>query len=96
MERNWQDGHQEIDLIILDQKTIAFVEVKGATSDRFGHPAEKINKKKRSNLIKAAQKYIEKSNFAGHDFRFDLVTIIGPKLEYYKDAFWDEQSDQTP
>jgi len=92
LERNWQAGHQEIDLIGRDKNTIVFVEVKGSRTNQFGHPAEKVDSQKRRNLIKAAEKYIIDKNFSGYDFRFDLVTFLGEKLEYYCDAFWDGYS----
>ncbi len=89
LERNWQAGHQEIDLIAREDQTIVFVEVKGSRTDRFGHPAEKIDSRKRRNLIKAAEKYMLDKELSGYDVRFDLITFLGEKLEYYRDAFWD-------
>lgn len=90
LERNWQAGHREIDLIARDGSAIAFIEVKGAKSDSYGHPAEKMTPRKKKNLIQAAEKYIIQSNLTGFDIRFDLITILDEKLEYYRDAFWGE------
>jgi putative endonuclease len=90
IERNWQAGHQEIDLIAVDKNTIAFIEVKGSRNENFGHPAERLGRRKRQNLIKAATRYVIEKNLSGYDLRYDLVAIIGDRIEYYPDAFWDE------
>lgn len=87
LERNWQAGHREIDLIALKDNTVIFIEVKAAISRAFGHPIEKVNRSKRDNLIKAARDFIERKNFRGCDFQFDVITFYEGCLEHYKDAF---------
>ena len=87
LERNWRTGHLEIDLIAVRDNTIIFVEVKSSQSDKFGHPSERINPKKKNNLYRAAQEYIIGKNLEKHDFRFDAITFWKGKLEYYPDAF---------
>jgi putative endonuclease len=87
LERNWRTGHLEIDVIAAKDKTIIFVEVKSSQSDKFGHPSERINPKKKNNLYRAAQNYIIDKNLDGYDFRFDAITFWKGKLEYYPDAF---------
>lgn len=90
IEKNWQAGHKEIDLIARKGKTIIFVEVKGTISNEFGHPSEKVDQRKRANLIEAAEKYISTNDFPGCDFRFDLITFFDGQLEYYPNAFQRE------
>ena len=87
LENNWQAGHKEIDLIVKKDKTIVFVEVKGSVSKKYGHPSEKVDKRKRANLISAAQQYIIAKNFTDNDFRFDIITFLNGKLEHYPNAF---------
>lgn len=86
-DRNWRAGHREIDLIAVKDQTIIFVEVKGARSKRFGHPGERVNRRKRGFLSEAAQQYIIEKNLTGYDFRFDLITFVNGELEYFPDAF---------
>lgn len=93
LNRNYQAGHKEIDLIIRQGNVIAFVEVKAAKSKSMGHPAERVTKKKRNNLIKAAQQYMTENDLTGADLRFDVVTFLDGKIEYYPDAFSIDQSD---
>lgn len=92
LARNWQAGHKEIDLIMADGDTVVFVEVKGSRSGKYGHPAEKVNARKRANLIAAARQYIASSTIKNAGYRFDLITVYRGELEYYPDAF---QSDVT-
>ena len=87
LERNWQASHKEIDLIARKGNTITFVEVKGACSSQFGHPAEKVDRRKQMNLVVAAEKYIAENDLHGYDFQIDLITIFEGRLEHYPNAF---------
>ena len=55
VERNWRTGHKEIDLIIQKDNLLVFVEVKSAYTKKFGHPSERVDKKKISNITNCAQ-----------------------------------------
>jgi putative endonuclease len=87
LERNWRKGHKEIDLIVRKGDLIAFVEVKSSLTARFGHPVERVDRKKIENLTQCAREYIAAANLTGVDFRFDIVTYQNGKLEHYPDAF---------
>ena len=87
LERNWQAGHKEIDIVAVKENLVAFVEVKGSRSGEYGHPSERVDHRKRENLIQAAQQYIIEHELIGFDFRFDLITFFEGKLEHYPDAF---------
>jgi putative endonuclease len=90
LERNWNAGHKEIDIIAIKDKTIVFVEVKSSRNLNFGHPSERVDKKKRDNLINAAEQYIIDKNLKNCDFRFDLITFLDGKLEHYPNAWQKE------
>ena len=87
LERNYRAGHKEIDLIARKGSTVVFVEVKGSRTERFGHPAERVDRKKQNNLIAAAEKYIIEKDFNDCDFRFDLIAFHSGRLEYFPGAF---------
>ncbi len=91
LERNWQAGQKEIDLIVRKGNEIAFVEVKSVASTKFGHPAQRVDKRKISNLTEAARRYQIEKEIDGCDLRFDVVTFIDGQLEYFPNAF--EASD---
>lgn len=90
IEKNWMVGHKEIDLIAIKDKTVVFVEVKSSRNLKYGHPSERVDKKKRDNLIIAAEQYIIAKDFDGYDFRFDLITFLEGKMEHYPNAFQKE------
>lgn len=87
LERNWQAGQKEIDLIVRKGNDIAFVEVKSAGSTRFGHPAQRVDRKKISNLTAAARRYQIDKKIESCNLRFDVVTFINGQLEYFPNAF---------
>jgi putative endonuclease len=91
LERNWRAGRKEIDLIVKQGRVVAFVEVKAARTAKFGHPVEKVNEKKQRHLTQAARRYLSEREIPDTDFRFDVVTFVGGKLEHYPGAF--EASD---
>ncbi|MCM2272359.1 MAG: YraN family protein [candidate division Zixibacteria bacterium] len=87
IERNWQAGHKEIDLIARKPGQIVFVEVKGSRSNAFGHPAEWVGPRKQQKLIEAAQIYLERNRITGQDVRFDVICFMNGVLEYFPSAF---------
>ncbi len=91
LERNYRFGHKEIDIIGKDGNTIVFVEVKAGRSKEFGSPEERVNLRKQKSMIEVAQDYIQSSNIADYDFRFDVVAIefekTDKRIEHIKNAF---------
>ena len=87
IERNWHDGPREIDLIVSKDNLIVFVEVKSASSRKFGHPVERVDKRKVHNIVRAAQRYLVDEDIHHYDLRFDVVTFIDGQLEHFPDAF---------
>jgi len=87
LERNWQDGHREIDLIVRHDNLIVFVEVKSSSTGKFGHPAERVDKRKIANLTKAAYQYLNEKAIDDCDLRFDVVTFFDGQLEHFPNAF---------
>jgi putative endonuclease len=93
LHRNYHAGHKEIDLIVQKGDVVVFVEVKSARSKSLGHPAERVTKKKRNNLILAAQQFLIEKNITENDLRFDVVTFLGGKIEHYPSAFGAFEDD---
>lgn len=91
LERNWRAGHKEIDLIVRNDRLVVFVEVKSASTAKFGHPAERVDSKKVHNLTVAAQQYIIANDLHDVDLRFDVVTFSNGQLEHFPDAFPAEE-----
>jgi putative endonuclease len=93
LHRNYHAGHKEIDLIVQKGNIVVFVEVKSAKSKSMGHPAERVTKKKRNNLILAAQQFLIEKNITENDLRFDVVTFLGGKIEHFPSAFTADENN---
>jgi putative endonuclease len=87
LDHHWQAGRKEIDLVVKKGALLAFVEVKSASSRKFGHPAERVDRRKISNLTQAAQKYVADKSITGCDLRFDVVSFVDGVLEHFPGAF---------
>lgn len=87
LHRNWRTGRLEVDLIVRSDDLIVFVEVKSASNRKFGHPAERVDHRKIKNLTRAAQQYLIDKNIENCDVRFDVITFVDGKLEYFPGAF---------
>lgn len=92
LEMNWRIDHYEVDLILISEDQIVFVEVKYRTSEDYGDPSEAVHYNKRRNLIKAAHLYLVK-NHISLDPRFDIVAITekenaSPNIIHFEEAFY--------
>ncbi len=87
VERNWQASHLEIDLIVRKDDLVVFVEVKSSSGMKFGHPVEKVDRRKTINLTKAARQFVIERDISGCDLRFDVVTFVNGELEHFPGAF---------
>lgn len=79
----------EIDLIMRDQNTWVFVEVRYRRNANFGGAAASVTHSKRQRLLRAAAFWLAQHN-ASLDTsacRFDVLAITGSQLEWLPDAF---------
>ncbi len=91
--RNYRCKAGEIDLIMLDKKTLVFIEVRYRKSKRYGGSVESIDINKQQRIMTTATRYLQ-SKKLDQQCRFDVVLIDGmvekPKLNWIKDAFREE------
>ena len=96
IERNFYARSGEIDIIARDGEYICFVEVRLRKTNSLAAPAETIDFRKRSKIIKTAELYAQQKKLFDEPLRFDAVLInadeIGGKLvniktEVIKNAF---------
>lgn len=97
LHRNWRQGRTEIDLIVRDGQTIAFVEVKTRRLGPAGTPAAAVSASKRRKLARAAAGWIAKRPWEGREFRFDILEVTNvpggaPLIEHLPDAFRSDES----
>jgi len=91
--RNVRFRRGEIDIVAFDGGTLAFVEVKYRSSERFGSPGETVDERKRARLRRAAASFLSRAFPDGPPppVRFDVAMVTrGPDgfaVEIVRDAF---------
>ena len=92
-DRNWRDGHRDLDIVALneDQTTMVLVEVKTRTSAELQVPETAVDKKKIRSIANAAHRYLKQSD-ADYDVRFDIISVTGTdhsnvKIDHIINAF---------
>jgi putative endonuclease len=89
--RNYRCRHGEIDLIMRDGRTIAFVEVRLRSRIDYGTGAESVDTRKQTRLISSAEHYLQRHATVLAKCRFDVVSILERcethRLEWIRNAF---------
>ncbi len=89
-ERNYRCKVGEIDLIMLEQSILVFVEVRYRKNQRYGGSLESIDTRKQQRIFLTAEHYLQSHQCASQS-RFDVVLISGatnnPTLRWIPDAF---------
>lgn len=83
--RNFHCKMGEIDLIMREQQTLVFVEVRKRAPGRFGTAADSVTHAKQHKLMLAAQLYLQRFATAPR-CRFDVIAIDGSQLSWIKNA----------
>ena len=97
LTRNYRCRHGEIDLIMLEGKTLVFVEVRHRRNALHGSAVESVTVHKQRKLLRAAATYIARNPVCvSQPMRFDLVTLDGapPAIVWRKNAITDEMENQ--
>jgi putative endonuclease len=88
LARNWRRREGEIDLIVRHGAVYVFVEVKTRSTDTFGVPAEAVTREKQTRLRHLAARWLrEDAPGPAREIRFDVVSILGGKIEVLEGAF---------
>lgn len=87
-ERNFRAKTGEIDIIAKKDGYTIFVEVKYRKNISKGYPREAVNDFKQNQIKRTATVYLMKHNLMDSNIRFDVIEIIGTKVEHIKNAFW--------
>ncbi len=83
VEQNFSCRWGEIDLILRDQETLVFVEVRQRSSARFGGAAASVSAGKQAKLWRTAEVYLQRIRRIPV-CRFDLIAIDGDQLEWMR------------
>lgn len=93
LERNFSSRFGEIDLIMEDEKTVVFVEVKYRYSSDHGSGAEAVTFHKQGRISRTAAWYLAKNPHRAEQIcRFDVISMNPQKtdkgIDWIKSAFY--------
>jgi putative endonuclease len=92
VQKNFNCKVGEIDLIMQDNQTLVFIEVKYRKNEDWGSATGSVTKSKQKKIIKTAQLFLlQNKKYKDWNCRFDVVSIQGEKdraeTSWIKDAF---------
>ena len=87
----FRSGHRDLDLVMRRAGEVAFVEVKARRGAEFGGPVEAVHARKRRELTKSAQVWVDRFGAPGMTYRFDVVGVLisgtHVRVRHIADAF---------
>ena len=87
--QNYSSRFGEIDLIMLDQDSICFIEVKFRKDNRYGGAISAISTSKQQKIIKTATFFISKNPQLAHNgIRFDALLLQPGDATQETDINW--------
>lgn len=92
VDSNYRCRFGEIDLIMLDQEILVFIEVRLRSSANFGGAASSVTHKKQQKIITTASHFLmQNKKYRQYHCRFDVIAFESSTAEncplWYKDAF---------
>jgi len=75
LDRNWRSVRCEVDIIAIRQGIYHFIEVKSGTSLLYGHPEERVSRKKIGNLMRAALAWRLRFAEPGKRVQYDVLSV---------------------
>jgi len=90
IEKNYACRLGELDLIMLQDTKLIFVEVKYRKSAQYGYASEAVDLRKQRKIILSAQNFLQQHpQFSDMECRFDVVSFTGSEQqpEWLRDAF---------
>ena len=91
VEQNYRCAAGELDMVMLDNRELVFVEVRYRGSERFGGAARSVDAGKQRKLRRAGESFLQ--TYAGPftGCRFDVVAVTGAapgyRMDWISDAF---------
>lgn len=86
IEQNYRCKNGEIDLIMQDDQTLVFVEVRYRSHGGFGSAAESVTPVKQRKLLRTAAHYLQRQNTLP-PCRFDIIGMDGDgRIKWLRNA----------
>jgi len=90
-DKNYHCRYGEIDLIMWDQDSLVFIEVRYRKSSLFGGALESVDRRKQEKLTRSAQHFLIQTKHNSSPCRFDILCLDGdlnkPNYQWVKNAF---------
>lgn len=87
LKTNFTTKIGEIDIIAKDKNYIVFVEVKSRETLAFGRPSEAVDAHKQYQIRGTAQMYLMFTHQNDANCRFDVLEVVGDKINHIENAF---------
>ncbi len=87
IECNYSNLIGEIDIIAKQKEYFVFIEVKARGTYAFGRPCEAVTPYKQNKIRKVAQIYIKQHRIFNAPCRFDVIEVLGEKINHIENAF---------
>ena len=87
LERRYRTKSAEIDLIMQDQDTLVFVEVKTRSKGKPGDGLQTVNAAKQKRISRGAMLYLMKHHKLNQSVRFDVVEVNRENIIHIPNAF---------
>jgi len=96
LDRNWRVGRLEIDLVVREGDTVAFVEVK-TRRPGVQAPEEALSRAQRGRIRRAAGAWLGRHPGAASEARFDIVAVEVDRggrcrVRHIPDAFYGDDA----
>lgn len=86
----------EIDLIMLDDGCLTFIEVRFRSASSFAPPSHTVDYRKQNKIIRTAAMFVARNKrYANYTMRFDVVAVEGigdRSIHWISDAFRPDNS----
>ena len=88
LDKNFRGRQGEIDLVVIKNKELHFVEVKYRKNTAYGYPAEAVDYRKQMTICKVSDYYRFHYHYNEQvSVHYDVIAILGSQITFIQDAF---------
>lgn len=85
---NYRTKLGEIDLIMRDNNTLVFIEVRFRSNSTYGGAAETVTRSKQQKIVKTASIFLSQKKLWNKPCRFDVISIDKSSNKAGKQIYW--------
>ena len=87
LAKNYKTPFGEADIVAADGDTIVFCEVKTRLTEKFGTPAEAVERHKQRRYVDIARYFLMKLGRDDVNVRFDVLEVFADAINHIENAF---------